>query len=264
MDNWIISTALGSYIIATILQSFALMREHWLLRLGMIIFGLLAVCAHAVLLHLWIDVQAGQNLNFINLFSLTLWMLSLFVLVLALAKSVDILVLFTFPLAMLSIGLALWLPGQDIVQTAQQPDALFHILLAIVTFCVLCFAALLALLLAMQEWILHRKKPVFLVSTLPAVETMETLLFQVIGFGFVLLSVMLATSLYFYHGLVLHDHSLLQKAVLSLLAWVIFAILLSGRQIWGWRGRRAVYATLLGVTLLMLAYIGFKAMAGWM
>ena len=44
----------------------------------------------------------------------------------------------------------------------------------------------------------------------------------------------------------------------GVLSWLIFAALLAGRHIYGWRGRVAVRWTLAGFLMLVLAYIGSK------
>ena len=51
---------------------------------------------------------------------------------------------------------------------------------------------------------------------------------------------------------------LAHKTVLSILAWLVFAILLVGRWLVGWRGRTAIRWTVSGFVLLMLAYFGSK------
>jgi ABC-type uncharacterized transport system permease subunit len=209
-------------------------------------------------LHEWIDIHGGQNLNFFNMFSLTAWLVSVLVLVIALARSVDVLALFVFPVAGISIILVIAFPSYTVINAAASPDTLFHILLAIVTFCVLCVAGLLAVLLAVQERFLQHKSSGWLVQQVSPLETMEALLFQVMGLGFVLLSVVLVTSIYFYSHLIFQNIFLIQKSLLTILAWVIFAVLLAGRYRFGWRGRRAIYGTLLGVLLLFLAYFGSK------
>jgi ABC-type uncharacterized transport system permease subunit len=48
------------------------------------------------------------------------------------------------------------------------------------------------------------------------------------------------------------------KVVFGILAWCIFAALLTGRQIYGWRGPLALRWTLAGFLALVLAYIGSK------
>ena len=148
------------------------------------------------------------------------------------------------------------MPIQPIVHTT------FHIVLATLSFGVLCIAGLLAVLLAIQEWCLRYKKMPRVMASLPALETMEILLFQVIQLGFVLLSIVMVTSLYFYYALLLTQSYFLQKALLVMLAWLVFAWLLLGRYHKGWRGRKAIYGTLFGVFLLFITYFGSRFLMG--
>jgi ABC-type uncharacterized transport system permease subunit len=48
------------------------------------------------------------------------------------------------------------------------------------------------------------------------------------------------------------------KSVFSLLGWATFAMLLGGRQAFGWRGRRATRWLYTGAALLLLAYVGSR------
>lgn len=48
------------------------------------------------------------------------------------------------------------------------------------------------------------------------------------------------------------------KAVFSLLAWGVFASLLLGRRLRGWRGRRATRWLYVGAVLLLLGYVGSR------
>ena len=56
----------------------------------------------------------------------------------------------------------------------------------------------------------------------------------------------------------LFTQNLVQKTVLSLIAWLIFSVLLIGRMRFGWRGRSAVRWTLSGFGILAVAYFGVK------
>jgi ABC-type uncharacterized transport system permease subunit len=56
----------------------------------------------------------------------------------------------------------------------------------------------------------------------------------------------------------LHAQHQAHTAILSLVAWIIFGVLLVGRWRWGWRGRRAVKLTLTGMVILVLAFFGSK------
>ena len=101
-----------------------------------------------------------------------------------------------------------------------------------------------ALLLAIQDHHLRNRQPGGFVRALPPLKTMETLLFQMIGAGFALLTLSLVTGILFLED-ILAQH-LVHKTVLSFVAWVIFAVLLWGRWRFGWRGRKAIRWTQTG------------------
>jgi ABC-type uncharacterized transport system permease subunit len=48
------------------------------------------------------------------------------------------------------------------------------------------------------------------------------------------------------------------KTVFSLLGWAVFAALLAGRALRGWRGRQATRWLYSGAALLLLAYVGSR------
>jgi len=263
MDILVVSIlAIFFYVVAAIIQSMGLMSQQRCSKPLMLCFGFGAVCSHGLLLHHWIDLAVGQNLNFFNMLSLSLWLVAVLVLVMAMFRAVDALVLILFPVAAISILLVLRFPEVKIINAMETPIDLFHILLSIITFCVLCVAGLLALLLAFQDFLLRKKQNVTLFEALLPLESLERLLFQVNGLGFVLLSVLIITSLYFFHSYFFHNISLLHKTLLAATAWLIFAMLLFGRFVWGWRGRKSVNGTLLGVLLLFFVYFGSKFFLG--
>jgi hypothetical protein len=76
------------------------------------------------------------------------------------------------------------------------------------------------------------------------------------GIGFALLTLTLLSGVLFVHNL--HAQHQAHTAILSLVAWIIFGVLLIGRWRWGWRGHRAVNLTLLGMVILLLAFFGSK------
>lgn len=157
---------------------------------------------------------------------------------------------------------ALQLLYDRVVSTAlsmTHPYAPIHVALAMLTVVVLAVAGALALLLALQERLLRGKRASSAwMRKWPPIETMESYLFLVNRWGFVLLTAVLITSFYFYHALLWQHPVLLPKTVLALAAWVIFLILLLGRHWRGWRGAQAINSTLCGVVLLILVYAGSR------
>ena len=85
---------------------------------------------------------------------------------------------------------------------------------------------------------------------------MEDLLFKLIPAGFALLTVSLLSGIVFIDDI--FAQHLVHKTILSILAWLIFGVLLWGRWRYGWRGSLAVRLTLVGIVLLMLSYFGSK------
>ncbi len=85
---------------------------------------------------------------------------------------------------------------------------------------------------------------------------LERLTFRFVEAGFVALTATLVlgamTATHAVHWQ--RDH----KIVFSLLAWAVFAALLGGRRLRGWRGRRATSWLYAGALLLLLAYVGSR------
>ncbi len=128
----------------------------------------------------------------------------------------------------------------------------FHIILSLTTVLVLTIAGLLALILALQERLLRSGNWGGWAQKLPPLETMESCLFLVTRWGFILLTALLIVSIYCYHSLLSNYSVLLPKTLIAITAWFIFLALLLGRRWQGWRGVRAINATLCGVILVII------------
>ena len=87
-------------------------------------------------------------------------------------------------------------------------------------------------------------------------DTTEKLLFGVATAGFMGLLLSVVSGFTFVENL--FAQHLVHKTALSLLALLLFGILLSGRALAGWRGYRAVSLYLWGFGFLCLAYFGSR------
>jgi len=253
------SLSIICYLIATFCQTRNLYRHRKNMTYLTWFLGLIAIVLHGWLLHQWIDLSAGQNLTFLNILSMVIWLAALLTILSNLRLPVLNLTLFIFPLAALSIIAVLLFPHIYILNTEHYPRALIHILLSVLAFSFMCIAAVQAIFLAIQEYSL-RKKQTGLIQALLPLETMESFLFQTISIGFILLTAVLITAFIFFHHI--FSYYLLQKTLLTLVSWIIFGILLFGRYIAGWRGKIAIRGTLLGFLVLVLAYFGSRIIVG--
>lgn len=159
------------------------------------------------------------------------------------------------PGAILSLMIGEWAPntGHWVIT---DKGLISHIVLSILAYSLITLAALQALFLAVQESVLRKHSHNRLFDLLPPLQTMEKLLFEMIGLGFLLLTLSIASGFFFLENM--FAQHLAHKTILSILAWLIFGTLLAGRHIRGWRGITATKWTISGFIALMLAYFGSK------
>ncbi len=131
-----------------------------------------------------------------------------------------------------------------------------HILLSVAAYSVLSVAAALAVLLAIQDDRLRNHKPIGWLRRLPAMDTMEGMMFGAINIGFIGLTLAVFSGLIFVENL--FAQHLVHKTILSLVSWAVFGTLALGRWRLGWRGKTALRWVLGGFVLLALAYFGSK------
>ncbi|MFO1436480.1 MAG: cytochrome c biogenesis protein CcsA [Gammaproteobacteria bacterium] len=216
-----------------------------------------AVLIHGFVLHHSLVSPAGFNVGIFNTASLVGWLVAVLALMVNIGKPMHALLIGLLPLSALSLALE-WIFGGSHVVTAQMPRGVdLHIALSLVAYSILTIAAFQAILIAMADRQLRNKRPLRIMRALPPLASMETLLFQLLTVGTVLLGVGLISGFLFVQNL-LAQH-LVHKTVLSLLAWAVFAVLLWGRYQRGWRGRTAVNYTLAGFTLLAVGFFGSEA-----
>lgn len=218
----------------------------------------LAVAALAVLAHaseIALAHRGALDLHFFAALSLIACVMAAMTLLVNLWRPVAALGVILFPLAAALLAIDVFLAPPTAPGMLDWQIKL-HVTVAILSYGLLSISALLALLLVFQERSMrHHRMPAFL-DALPPLMLTETLMFRLIGVGFAMLSLTLLTGTLFVHNL--FAQHLVHKTVLSILAWLVFGLLLLGRWRWGWRGRQAVWFTLAGMAVLVLAFFGSK------
>jgi ABC-type uncharacterized transport system permease subunit len=234
-------------------------------RRGALISGVVAL---AWLVHgaaMWFDMIAPGSLRvgFAIMLSAALWISVAAYWIENRNFALDGLRRLVMPCAFGAALLPVLFPGSLMPLQNQTPAFGWHIAVAVLAYSTLTIAAFHAVLMALQESRLHTRRPHdgWLSGTLdqlPALLTMEKLLFRLIWIGFVLLSLTVLSGIVFSEQLfgraLLWDH----KSVFALLSWLLFAALLAGRRWRGWRGKTALRFTLAGFATLALAYVGSR------
>ncbi len=258
MSNTIISfAAIACYLATATLLAMRLTKKIEMdNKTKLILLGLVAVVLHATVLAFNMFTPQGINFGFFHAASLLSWLIALILLTAALTKPVENLGIVLLPLAALAISLSLVFPSEYYISEVGTTQIGAHILISIVAYSLLSIAAVQAILLAIQDRHLHNKHPGGFIRTLPPLQTMEALLFQMIGLGFILYSLSLVSGALFIEDM--FAQHLAHKTVFSITAWTVFAILLWGRWQYGWRGKKAIRWTLAGFSAVLLAYLGSK------
>lgn len=246
--------SISCYVISTVLLSADIIKEKS--HIHSIYPGWMAVFSHFAYITTTSLQHNALDFGLFSIGSTITAIIALLLLLLSLSKPIDKLGVAIFPLAVLMLTLTLVYPTtiQTIQNYSWQMNT--HIFSSIIAFSLLNIAALQAIFLSIQEQQLRKHPPRKIILTLPPLQTMESLLFQLISTGVIFLTVSLFSGFIFIDDL--FAQHLAHKTVLSILAWLIFSALLYGRSRYGWRGQTAIQWTLIGFTSLLLAYFGSK------
>jgi len=219
---------------------------------------LLAVLLHGITLIAEIFPGHTMQFGFSVALSLILWLAIVFYWIESLYARMDGLQMLGLPLAAVCVLLPPFFPGQHLLANVGSAVFRAHFLMAMLAYSLFTLAALHAILMAVAEKSLHRGRLTPLLSGLPPLLTMEALLFRMIHIGFALLTLTLASGILFSEDLFGKPLAFNHKTVFAIISWLIFAALLAGRHLRGWRGRKALRWTLAGFGALLLAYVGSR------
>jgi ABC-type uncharacterized transport system permease subunit len=154
-------------------------------------------------------------------------------------------------LAALAVALAWGFPGES-RPLAASPWAPLHWVMGLASYGLFGAAVLHAAMLNRAERQMRLKSAKVQPLGMPLLR-LERLTFQFVGAGVAVLSLALLLGWWFTPQW-RWDH----KNLLSVLGWLVLTGLLTGRRVFGWRGRRATRWLYLGAALLLLAYAGSR------
>jgi ABC-type uncharacterized transport system permease subunit len=218
------------------------------------VLTLVAIFGHSdVIIHI-MRVNGGFSIGLFEAMSLLGWTLAVLACVVCIDRQNR--VLGAILLLSAAVGAALTGAGRSYTEATAGWELTAHILLSMGAAALLFAAAVTAVLLVVLDRRLRTRRIADLSSALPPLDALEKIMFRLVAAGFGLLTLALITGFVFVTNL--FTQYLVQKTVLSLIAWLIFGVLLIGRLAVGWRGRSAVRWTLSGFGILAVAYFGVK------
>jgi ABC-type uncharacterized transport system permease subunit len=216
---------------------------------------LIAIIGHSETIMLMMRSNARFSIGLLEAMSLLGWTLAVLACLVSIDKQNRVLGAILMMSA--AVGAAMTGAGRSYAEaTSVGWELTAHILLSLGAAALLFAAAVTAILLVFLDRRLRTRRLSNLPSALPPLDALEKIMFRLIAAGFGLLTLALLTGFIFVTNL--FTQNLVQKTVLSIIAWLLFGVLLVGRLRFGWRGRSAVRWTLWGFGILAVAYFGVK------
>lgn len=249
-------TSLFLYSVGTALQALSFRgRVHTNIAVTSLI-GTLALIGHGLLLWQTLHHDGGFDFGFFQSSVLISWLIVALLLLFNIRKPVQNLSLGAYPLAGITILMLLAKPESSQLVAADNYGMLSHVALSITAYSLFTLAAAQAVVLYFQNRQLKHNYNSLLVRNLPPLQTMESLLFEMVWAGVVLLILAIITGALFVNDL--FAQNVAHKTIFSLMSLAVFVALLIGRYTKGWRGITASRWTLTGCLLLMLGFYGSK------
>jgi ABC-type uncharacterized transport system permease subunit len=246
------------YIMATGIIVTGMFQEKGPNKLAAIISVLAAMGLHLVILRngILVEPELGQNMSMLNVASLVGWLISVTMLIASFRLPNTILLPVVYSFTGLIVLLSGFMPSAHVMQINVNPNLLIHISLALFAYACLAIASLYAVQLSYINFRLKEKNASLLHSSLPPLMAVENILFKLLLVGTVLLTLSLVSGFMFLDNMFAKEQA--HKTLLSLLAWGLYTLILTGHFMFGWRGRSVIWSTIVGGILLTLAYFGSR------
>ena len=250
---WTGLVASALYLMAFLLAVRQLRSDQPPQRLGFLGLGTLALLFHACALWHLVVQPGGVRLGLFPMASLVGITGVATVILSSLYRRLEWVSLMVFPYNMLALPLALF------IDTGYQPHTLnhglgAHVMLAIIAFAVLAIATSHGILVLLQHVQLKHGHIRGMMRAFPPIQVMETMLFELVWVGVILLLLAIGTGFLFVEDLFAQD--IAHKTILTLVSAALFISLLAGRHVLGWRGVTAVRLTVIAFIVLMLGFFG--------
>lgn len=246
--------AVGFYVFATYKQYLNLNQEH-ANRSFVLILVMLGALLHLAYLGNQLFLEHRFNVGLPSISVLISWTVVVLLIFSSWKKPVENLFIGTLPIAAFTLIASLVLsPSKQMMQV--EYGLAWHILLSILAYSVFMIAIVQAILLLIQERRVKKPRSKGIIKSLPPLQSMDELLFEMIWLGTLILTMALLLGLPYVTDLI--GQHLLHKVIFSSIGWLIFIVLLFGRYRYGWCNATAAKWTLAGGVLLTLSYVGSK------
>ena len=256
MNHALVSLACHAYVVAALVYLAYLIRQ-WeaLATTGRVLVGT-GLALHGVALFGLFGAQGGRPVGVAQGFSTFAFLLLAIFLVVDVRYRKPVIGAFITPLAVAVLMPGLLLDGgEPLPPHVQRPLLPLHITIALLGMAASALAAGVAVMYLLMERQVKGKRFGLLFSRLPSLEFLDTLNRRLVVVGFIALSVTLITGAFFSSAAPGFFWAWQSKQIATLVAWAVFAALVSARSVGGWRGRRVAVLTMTGFGLLLVSFL---------
>lgn len=258
MDFLVIGSSIAfvAYLLATVAILSRLFHPNGPnLRLALV-FASVAITSHLLNETQLLFSQAVINFSLPNVISLVSLIITITISVVALRSKVNLLLPVIYGFAGIWQLVLIFIPKVETMPLVAEKFILVgHISLALIAYCILIIATLYAFQVAYIN-IKLKNKNLTAVVHLPPLMQVEKQLFTILTVGTITLFTSELIGLLFLDGFFAKEN--LHKTVLSLIALVLYGIILLGHFKQGWRGHKVLVLTITASALLTLAYFGSR------
>lgn len=254
--NFGVLAAFACYIAATIAVVTRLFHSKGPHLVTVLTCGCLAIIFHTLTIGQSLFSQNEVNFSLPNVISLVTLVISLTITTIALRFKVNLLLPVTYGFAGIWQFIVFFLPqSPHIPLLAGKLAVVSHITLALVAYCILVIATLYAFQVSYINLKLKEKK-LLAVSHLPPLMQVEKQLFIILFIGTTFLFISQLTGFAFLESFLAKSNA--HKTVLSLMALLLYVVILWGHYKKGWRGHKVLVMTNTATVLLTLSYFGSR------
>ncbi|MEW6981580.1 inner membrane protein YpjD [Colwelliaceae bacterium 6471] len=219
-------------------------------------FGCLAIIGHTLADTQFLYANDTINFNLPNVISLVSLLIALAVTAISLRFKVNLLLPVVYGFAGIWQLIILIIPPlHEIPLTAEKLVVFTHIILSLIAYCVLVIATLYSFQVAYINYKL-KSKNLTAVSHLPPLMQVERQLFIILAMGTLCLILSSLSGFIFMENF--FAKGTLHKTLLSLVALVMYLVILWGHFKRGWRGHRVLILTTTATSILTLSYFGSR------
>ena len=180
------------YLAATSLQLLHISQRHQQIDRGVIALSLGALLLHGFITWDGIIGETGVSLGFYKVSALLFLVINIACITSLARRPLQNLLVVLFPLSALAVLVSTFAPATAPVVSNFSGGILLHISSSILAYSVLTLAAVQSALLAVQDHQLKHRHTRGIIQILPPLQLMESMLFELLWIGVILLSIAIA------------------------------------------------------------------------